>query len=142
MEGMSADGMDSSFMTIFGEFLEGYSKCAKMAGTTPEQFQFSLGTLIKARREEGLTSLSIARTISWKNYLEFVWDNFVISINQKGFTRREGGGGYLLCACFSRCFRCWYPDDQPGRLTGAISVDQSNCPENFRRNIRRDSTPV
>lgn len=49
MEGMAADGMDSSFMTIFGEFLEGYSKCAIRAGTTPEQFQLSIGTLIKAR---------------------------------------------------------------------------------------------
>ncbi|CAM9992562.1 unnamed protein product [Ectocarpus sp. 6 AP-2014] len=47
MEGMAADGMDSSFMSIFGEFLGGYSKCAIKAGTTPEQFQFNLGTLIK-----------------------------------------------------------------------------------------------
>lgn len=51
MEGMAADGMDSSFMAIFGEFLEGYTKCAIRAGTTPEQFQFSIGTLIKAREE-------------------------------------------------------------------------------------------
>lgn len=49
MDGMAADGMDSSFMAIFGEFLEGYSKCAVQAGTNPEQFQFSIGTLIKAR---------------------------------------------------------------------------------------------
>ncbi|CAM9880147.1 unnamed protein product [Scytosiphon promiscuus] len=47
MDGMAADGMDASFMDIFGEFLQGYSKCAIMAGTTPEQFQFNLGTLIK-----------------------------------------------------------------------------------------------
>jgi len=49
MEGMAADGMDSSFMAIFGEFMEGYTKCAIKAGTTPEQFQSSIGTLIKAR---------------------------------------------------------------------------------------------
>lgn len=60
MEGMAADGMDSSFMAIFGEFLEGYSKCAIRAGTTPEQFQFSIGTLIKASvtsKEGGYTGL-------------------------------------------------------------------------------------
>jgi len=51
MEGMAADGMDSSFMAIFGEFMEGYTKCAIKAGTTPEQFQSSIGTLIKARTE-------------------------------------------------------------------------------------------
>lgn len=47
---MAADGMDSTFMSIFGEFLEGYAKCAKMAGTTPEQFQYSIGRLIKVRK--------------------------------------------------------------------------------------------
>ena len=52
MEGMAADGMDSSFMSIFGEFLEGYSKCAIRAGTTPEQFQFSIGTLIKVSQKQ------------------------------------------------------------------------------------------
>ena len=73
---MAADGMDPSFMAIFGEFLEGYSKCAKMAGTTPEQFQFSLGTLIKARRE-GFPLYSHAPTFLWTKYLEFVLDDFV-----------------------------------------------------------------
>lgn len=44
---MSAQGMDSTFLSILGEFLDGYSKCAIMAGTTAEQFKMSLGTLIK-----------------------------------------------------------------------------------------------
>lgn len=50
---MAANGMDASFMDIFGEFLEGYTKCALKAGTTPEQFQFSIGTLIKASGRQG-----------------------------------------------------------------------------------------
>lgn len=50
---MAANGMEASFMDIFGEFLEGYTNCAIKAGTTPEQFQFSIGTLIKARGKKG-----------------------------------------------------------------------------------------
>ncbi|CAM9553654.1 unnamed protein product [Ascophyllum nodosum] len=47
LEGMAAQGMESGFMSIFGEFLEGYTNCAKRAGTTPEQFQECISTLIK-----------------------------------------------------------------------------------------------
>ena len=46
---MAAQGMESGFMSNFGEFLEGYTNCAKRAGTTPEQFQECISTLIKAR---------------------------------------------------------------------------------------------
>lgn len=49
VEGMVEQGMDGDFMSILGEFLEGYSKCAVLAGTTAEQFQTNLGTLIKVR---------------------------------------------------------------------------------------------
>ena len=46
---MMEQGMDDNFMSILGEFLEGYSKCAVLAGTSAEQFQTNLVTLIKVR---------------------------------------------------------------------------------------------
>ena len=49
LEGIETQGVELGFMSIFGEFLEGYTNCTKMAGTTPEQFQECISKLIKAR---------------------------------------------------------------------------------------------
>lgn len=80
MQGMAADGMDASFMTIFGEFLEGYSKCAKLAGTTPERFQDSIGTLIKVRGYGQV--LSQTMSMSWY-FFHWMMDSYSATLGRR-----------------------------------------------------------
>ncbi len=105
---MAADGMDSSFMAIFGEFMEGYTKCAIRAGTTPEQFQFSIGTLIKAREEKE----DVPRPMC---FVGVVTDHLLDTIRSLAPVSRGREGG-----CNKRGFASWDRSDWDACSLGVL----------------------